>query len=189
MSYAYNNSGATRASTYPGQGYAANVGTSPYLGAANPAAAQRSASPYHGAQPGIQPSVSPYPGAGAGAGVGAGLVPPGQSSYPGMHGRTSPAPPASPYHNISPAGSTTIVGAGSPMPGAYPGMQQTTSPIPANSVPPGGQLTIGPAAAAAAGAGGAQPFAANVRPGALTYTTTMDPQGRTIYHNFRCEQS
>ncbi|KAH8105022.1 hypothetical protein DFH11DRAFT_1645252 [Phellopilus nigrolimitatus] len=44
--------------------------------------------------------------------------------------------------------------------------------------------TAGTAAPAAA-----QPFGANVQPGAVTYTTTTDALGRVTYHHFRAEPS
>ena len=78
------------------------------------------------------------------------------------------------YHSAAPS---PRVGA-APL-GGIPGTGMTTT----TPLPTGGQLTVGPGAASPPQQ--AQPFAANVQPGTVTYTTTVDDKGRTVYHHFR----
>lgn len=62
--------------------------------------------------------------------------------------------------------------------GAQPAAIGLSSPLPA-----GVQLNPGPGMASPPQQ--AQPFASNVVPGTVTYTTTVDEKGRTVYHHFR----
>lgn len=88
--------------------------------------------------------------------------------------------PHSPYQ---PAAGSTLA------PGAYPGQMTQPSPMAAQTyLPSGGQMSMGTGGAMTAPttpAQQAQPFAANVTPGSVTYTTTTDALGRVTYHHFR----
>lgn len=136
---------------------------------------------YPSAGGGITPAHSPYLASAAAA--------TGQSSYPGAPG-LAPGSAASPY-----AGSTsgsTLVGhspgaiyAGASPLQQYPGLAHGAGAGVGvqGAAPVGGQLTIG--AQALSPQQQQQPFSANVQPGAVTYTTTVDANGRVTYHHFR----
>ncbi|EJD00871.1 uncharacterized protein FOMMEDRAFT_169100 [Fomitiporia mediterranea MF3/22] len=152
---------------------------------------------------GASPSAYPPPAGGVQA-TNYGAPPPTASSnaYPHSPYAVQAAAPHSPY-----------VGAGQPQPpaGAYPhspyassagstthapttpgGYPNATSPMVGGQMylPPGAQLTVGSGMTSPTmSAQQSQPFTSNVQPGAVTYTTTTDAQGRITYHHFKAEPS
>lgn len=154
-------------STYPyasPTGYGSAAHSSPYgAPAAVPSGGAYSHSPY-GA-----PAPAPAPASNYGAPTQERMHSPYATNTLSPGGGYAPS--GGGYHSAAPSPRMGTMGLG--------GVGATTM----TPLPTGGQLTVGPGAASPPQQ--AQPFAANVQPGTVTYTTTVDEKGRAVYHHFK----